>query len=249
MSKLNILGVPIDRVDMNSALSKIVDYMENRDKCIVCTPNSEIVMQAQNNKELWNFINEADLVVPDGIGLVAASRIIGKPLKERVTGIDLMERVLWYCDMNRKNVFIMGGKPGVAQKAAENISCKYPDINFCGINHGYFKGLHIGQEGHEEEMAVIDKINSASPDVLFVALGAPKQELWINKYAHMINANVIMGVGGSTDVYAGEVKRAPQIYQNLGLEWFYRLIKEPWRYKRMMALPKFVVEVLKRGES
>ena len=135
MSKLNILGVPIDRVDMNSALSKIVEHMESGDKCVVCTPNSEIVMQAQGNKELWDFISGADLVVPDGIGLVAASRIIGKPLKERVTGIDLMERVLWYCDMNKKNVFIVGGKPGVAQTAAENISCKYPDIHFCGTNH------------------------------------------------------------------------------------------------------------------
>ena len=107
----------------------------------------------------------------------------------------------------------------------------------------------MGCEGHEEEMSVIDNINSARPDVLFVAMGAPKQELWIKKYAHMLDANVIMGVGGSTDVYAGEVKRAPQIYQNLGIEWLYRLIKEPWRYKRMMALPKFVVEVIKRGEN
>ncbi len=182
-------------------------------------------------------------VIPDGIGLVIASKIIKNPLKERVTGIDLMENILNYCNENNKSIFILGGKPGVADRAVENIVKKYPNIKKSGSYHGYFKGHHIGHEGHDEEKEVINKINELKPDILFVAFGAPKQELWIQRYKDEVNTSILMGVGGSVDVYAGEVKRAPEFYQKFGLEWLYRLVKEPWRYKRMMLLPKFIVQV------
>lgn len=249
MKRLKILGVPIDKVDMDSAISRVADCLRQKKKCVVCTPNSEIVMLAQKSGELRNFIETADLVVPDGIGLVLASRIVKNPLSERVTGIDLMDRILGYCSENGKSVFIMGSRPGVAEKAAANISQKFKDISFAGTHHGYFKGYHTGCENSPEEVEVIEKINAAKPDVLFIAMGAPKQELWISKHKDRLDATIIMGVGGSADVYAGEVQRAPMAYQKLGLEWLYRLIKEPWRYKRMMALPAFVVEVIKRGEN
>ncbi|SHH48648.1 WecB/TagA/CpsF family glycosyltransferase [Tepidibacter thalassicus] len=245
MEKIYVLGVPVHKINMNEALDKSIEFLNSDEKRVIFTPNSEIVMMAKDDKHLLSVIEGADLVIPDGIGLVLASRIIKKPLEERVTGIDLMENILDYCNKAKKSIFILGGKPGVADKALKNISKKYPNIKALGSYHGYFKGYHIGCEGHDEEKSVIDLINNLKPDVLFVAFGAPRQEFWIRRYKDEINANIFMGVGGSVDVYAGEVKRAPVIYQKLGLEWFYRLIKEPWRYKRMMALPKFVIEVLK----
>lgn len=249
MEKIHVLGVPIDKVNMNEALDKAVDLLENKDKSVIYTPNSEIVMMAKDDKNLMSAIKEADLIIPDGIGLVLASKVIKKPLTERVTGIDLMENLLKYCNDKKKSIYIIGGKPGTADKAGKNISERYPNINVLGTHHGYFKGQHIGLEGHEEEIAVISKINELKPDVLFVAFGAPKQELWIKRYKDEINTKIFMGVGGSVDVYAGEVERAPEFYQKFGIEWLYRLIKEPWRYKRMMALPKFVIEVLLKGKN
>lgn len=244
MEKIDILGVPVHKVDMKEALNASSNFFNKDEKSIIVTPNSEIIMMAKDDEKFLNIIKEADLVIPDGIGLVIASKIVKNPLKERVTGIDLMENILNYCNENNKSIFIIGGKPGVADKAAQNIVKKYPNIKNWGSHHGYFKGYHIGYEGHDEEKEVINKINEIKPDILFVAFGAPKQELWIQKYKNEIDTSVLMGVGGSVDVYAGEVKRAPKIYQKLGLEWLYRLIKEPWRYRRMMLLPKFIVQVI-----
>lgn len=248
MDSMKILTVPINRVDMNEALEKAASFIETKGCNMIITPNSEIVMIARENQELMNTIEIADMVVPDGIGLVMASKIIKKPLKERVTGIDLMENILKYCNKNKKSIYLLGAKPGIATAAAENIQKKYPDLKVSGTYHGYFKGHHVGMPDHEEELKVIEEINSQKPDVLFVAFGAPKQELWMNYYKDRIDTRLMMGVGGSLDVYSGTIKRAPKIYQKLGLEWFYRLIKEPWRYKRMASLPLFVLEVLKRKE-
>jgi N-acetylglucosaminyldiphosphoundecaprenol N-acetyl-beta-D-mannosaminyltransferase len=155
---------------------------------------------------------------------------------ERVTGVDLMFRILDYCHQQGKSIFIFGGKPGVADEAGRNINRKFPNIKIVGSRDGYFKT--------EEEKGIVDQINGSGPDVLFVALGAPKQEKWIDQYKDQLNVRIAMGVGGSVDIWAGTAKRAPEIYQKLGLEWFYRLIKEPWRYKRMLVLPKFMLQVL-----
>ncbi|KXZ40510.1 N-acetylglucosaminyldiphosphoundecaprenol N-acetyl-beta-D-mannosaminyltransferase [Alkalithermobacter thermoalcaliphilus JW-YL-7 = DSM 7308] len=249
MEKIRILGIEIDKVSEKDALDRAVKFLEKGKKCVIYTPNSEIIMQCQSNKNLANALKQADLVIPDGIGLVLASRVIKKPLLERVTGIDLMESILNYANENNKSIFILGAQDGISQKCAQNILKKYPNIKVKGVHHGYFKGYHMGIENHPQEKKVIQLINSLKPDILFVAFGAPKQEIWIQRYKNEIDAKIFMGVGGSVDVYAGKVKRAPKIYQNLGLEWLYRLIKEPWRYKRMMALPKFVIEVIKRGEN
>ncbi|OPJ55246.1 WecB/TagA/CpsF family glycosyltransferase [Alkalithermobacter paradoxus] len=249
MEKINVLGVKVHRVTMSDAVNRVISFLENKQKSIVYTPNSEIIMECQTNEKLSLAMKEADLVIPDGIGIVLASKIIKKPLSERVTGIDLMEKILNYANEKGKSIFILGGRPGVAQKCGENILKRYPNIKLKGTHHGYFKGQHIGMENHSEEVQVLELINYLKPDILFVAFGAPKQELWIQRYKDELDAKLFMGVGGSVDVYAGEVKRAPKIYQNLGLEWFYRLVKEPWRYKRMMALPKFVIEVIKRGQN
>lgn len=189
------------------------------------------------------------MTVPDGIGLVIASKIIGKPLTERVTGIDLMENLLQYAHHKKYSVYLLGGKSGIAEEACGKIKEKYPGLIIAGYHHGYFKGLHTGYEGHQEELDVLTRINEAKPDILFVALGAPKQEYFIDRYMQELDAKLFMGVGGSLDVYSGKVERAPVFYQKFGLEWLYRGLKEPWRFKRMSVLPKFVIEVLRRKEK
>ncbi len=236
-NRVHILNVPVDNVSLADAQNQIAEWLEAEQHCkIVVTPNTEIIMKAQKDPELLQIIQSADLVVPDGIGLIYASRILHKALQERVTGVDLMHQVLKYCHQHGKSIYIFGGKPGVAEKASENISKSFPNIRIAGTTHGYFDV--------SEEEGILDQINENSPDVLFVALGAPKQEKWIYKYRKRLQVKVAMGVGGSIDIWAGTAKRAPKIYQDLGLEWFYRLLKEPWRYKRMMALPHFMVKVL-----
>lgn len=249
MEKVTVLGVPIDRVDGKAALQRSVQAMEEGRKFFIVTPNSEIVMQANRDEKLLDIIRQADMTVPDGIGLVIASKMIGKPLSERVTGIDLMESLLSYADRERKSIYLLGAKPGIAEKAAEKIREKYPNLIVAGHHHGYFKGLHTGSKGHEEEKKVLEDIRLAEPDMLFVALGAPKQEYFIAEYLKQLPSKLFIGVGGSLDVYSGTMQRAPEFYRKFGLEWLYRGIKEPWRFKRMSVLPLFLIQVLLRKEK
>lgn len=234
--QVKILGIPIDIITQEEAYNKLISFIEDATLKKVYTPNPEIVMLAQEDSELLKAIEEADLVLPDGIGLVIASKIKGLGLKERVTGIDTMDRLLDYCGDKKKSIYILGGKPGTAEIACKNIEKKYPGIKIAGFHHGYFQ--------KEDEDHLIAQINSTEPDLLFVCLGAPKQEKWIYQHQEKLKCRIAMGVGGSVDVYAGKVKRAPIAFQKLGLEWFYRLLKEPWRIKRMLVLPKFLVRVL-----
>lgn len=234
----SILGINFDVVNEKEALNKLIDFINEDSKLKkVYTPNPEIVMLAQDDKDLYRILEEADLVLADGIGVIIASKIKGLKLKDRVTGVDTMDKLLGYCGQNGKSIFIFGGKPGVAKVACQNIEKKYKGIKIAGYNHGYIKDKN-------EEDALIDKINDTKPDVLFVCLGAPRQEKWIDKNKDRLNCSIAMGVGGSVDVYAGVVKRAPVVFQNLGLEWFYRLVKEPWRFKRMLILPKFLIKFI-----
>lgn len=234
--QVRIMGVPVDQVTLHGAYDSFQGFIDGSDCRIIVTPNTEIVMEAQNDPSLLNVIEDADLVVPDGIGLIYASKIQGTGLTERVTGVDLMLKILEYCHQHQKQIFLLGGKPGVAAKASENIVKKFSNIKIAGVRDGYFNP--------EDVPDILEEINNSRADILFVALGAPKQEKWMHQYRNALKVKVAMGVGGSVDIWAGTVKRAPEIYQKLGLEWFYRLMKEPWRYKRMMALPKFMIKVL-----
>jgi N-acetylglucosaminyldiphosphoundecaprenol N-acetyl-beta-D-mannosaminyltransferase len=236
VKSIKILGVKIHQVTNETAYNRFLTLMEEPKLSMICTPNTEIVMEAQQDAELKEVLQDADLVIPDGIGLVYASKIHQLGLTERVTGIDTMERILKYANNNKKSIFLFGGKPGVADKAAEKMKELYPNIQIKGIRDGYFK--------KEEEDKIIDHINEVKPDLLFVALGAPKQEKWIYQNRKILNVKVAMGVGGALDVWAGVSKRAPKIFQQLHLEWFYRLLKEPTRIGRMMSLPKFMIKVL-----
>ncbi|SFI07549.1 N-acetylmannosaminyltransferase [Tindallia magadiensis] len=238
MKSVIIMGVPVSAVD-HSQIPLIIDDFMNECQCnLIMTPNPEMVMEAQRNEGLMKALNASDLVLADGIGLVIASKIKRKGIKERVTGIDTMDQILSYCHLHEKKIFLLGGKPGTCEQAALNINQKYANIKIVGTHHGYF------ENSETEEM--IKMINLSGADALFAGLGFPKQEIWISENQHRLNCKLAMGVGGSLDVYAGNVKRAPLIFQKIGLEWFYRLIKEPWRVKRMAVLPQFLWEVLWR---
>lgn len=235
-STVKIFGVRFDNVTMDEANKKFISFMGNEKLKTIYTPNPEIVMMAQEDNEFKTVLNEGDLVIPDGIGIILASKVHHLGLTDRVPGIELLELMFEYCNRAGKSIFLFGGKPGVADMAAENIKATYPNLTIVGTRDGYF------DQG--KELKILDEINEKKPDILIVALGAAKQEKWIHRYKKTINASVAMGVGGALDVWAGTVRRAPVIFQKLGLEWFYRLIKQPTRFKRMLTLPKFMLKVL-----
>ncbi len=166
-----------------------------------------------------------------------------------MAGYDLSVNMLKIADEQGLKLFVVGGKPGVAETAMRNIQEKYPGVKIAGSMHGYFKGAHLGMDGHEEELEVIEKINKAEPHILFVGFGAKKQEQWIEYNRDKINAGIIIGNGGTLDVLAGNVNRAPDIFIKLGLEWFYRLMKEPKRITRQVLLPIFMLNVLFGGRD
>lgn len=240
MDKVNILGVNVDMVNVSEAADIILGFLEKDGAHSVFTPNSEIIMAAYRDSGFCDILNRSDLLTADGIGVVYASRILKKPITERAAGYDTACRVLEKIDGDKHKLFLFGGKPGVAEKACENIKKLYPNVNICGMQNGYFKP--------EDEEEILAKINDSGADLLFVCLGAPKQEKWIDKYKSRLKVKAAMGIGGSLDVFAGTAERAPEFFCNHGLEWLYRLYKEPQRIGRMMDLPKFALTVLFKGK-
>ena len=242
VKKLEILGIPVDMVDMAQAAGKLEELMRSEGCSLIVTPNSEIVVNAGKDPELMEIIRSADLVIPDGIGLVYASRLLGSPLTERVTGIDFLNWALDLLEREGKSIYLLGSRPGsdgslsVAEAAAAKMKEAFPGLKIAGTHHGYFSD--------EEEPEIVDAINNSGADFLCVALGSPKQEKFIARHRDDLCVKAAIGVGGSLDVWAGTVKRAPEFYRNHGLEWLYRLAQQPSRYKRMAALPKFMIRVL-----
>ncbi|HHX60400.1 MAG TPA: WecB/TagA/CpsF family glycosyltransferase [Epulopiscium sp.] len=235
--KVLIMNVPINKVTMEEASDKVVGYLLGKGQHTVFTPNPEIIMEAQEDAELMRILKQADLVVADGIGVVIASRILKvKRLPERVGGFDLMQHVLGKIKDKDVKIYFLGSKPGVAEAAAQNMREKYPGIKIVGARDGYFT--------KEDELGIIKEIKELEVDLLMAGLGAPRQEIWIDEHIKELGIKVGVGVGGSLDVMAGTVKRAPEIYQKLGLEWFYRLITNPKRAKRMINLPIFGFKVI-----
>ncbi|MGN1116435.1 MAG: WecB/TagA/CpsF family glycosyltransferase [Candidatus Ornithomonoglobus sp.] len=240
--KVNILGVYVDMVSIKQAADRIMEFFEEDKLHKVYTPNSEILMVAYKEPEFAKLLNDAELLTADGIGVVYASKILRRPISERAAGYDIACDVLDRIKDTDHSVFLFGGKPGVAELAKEKLEEKYQGIKIAGMRNGYFKP--------EEEPEIVREINESGADLLFVCLGAPKQEQWLARNAESLKGvRVAMGIGGSLDVFAGTVLRAPEWYCDHGLEWFYRLKKEPWRAKRMLALPKFAMTVLLHGRS
>lgn len=234
--KIDVMGVRFDNVTMTEALDKARQMLQSEGADYVVTPNSEIVYEAMASKELEDLLNSASLVLPDGAGVVLGAKILGTPLKEKVAGVEFADGVLGLLAETGGSVYLLGSKPGVAELAAEKMLQKHPGLRVAGMADGYFK----------DETAVVAKINEVKPDVLFVCLGAPKQERFMVNHRAELQVKLMAGLGGSLDSFAGTVKRAPRWMIKLSLEWFYRLLKEPWRFKRMLRLPKFLWAVVLR---
>ena len=210
------MAVAFDNVTMDEAVAQAVENLQSKRRCMVVTPNAEIAQSCVTDDRLREIVRKAGLVLPDGIGVIYASRILKKPLKQRV--------------------------PGVAEEAAHRLQVKYPGLKVAGTKDGYFQ--------REEE--AVEAVQQAKPDVLFVCLGSPKQEYFMADHFDQLGATLMVGLGGSLDVYAGKVERAPALFRKLGLEWFYRLLRQPSRLGRMMKLPQYLWQSIRwrmKGEK
>lgn len=234
-----VLDLPVDPMTMPQALERVAGAIANRTPLQIVTLNAEMSMQAQADPALAEVIKKCGLAVPDGSGVIWALKRQGVSTP-KVAGVDLLRGMAEQASKAAHKLFLLGAKPGVAQEAADALQAQYPGLQVVGVRDGYFKA--------EDEPALFDEIRQANPDILLVALGVPRQELWIAQHQAALGVPVAMGVGGSFDVFAGRVQRAPTIFQQLHLEWLFRLIQEPWRFQRMQStLPRFVAEVMKRG--
>lgn len=239
---MRILGIRVDNVDMATSLAQIgrlIDDYQNKktnQTAQVITLNAEGVYLAAADAEFAAIIEDADLVTPDGRGVLWAANKLGQPLAERVTGIDLLEQSVALAAQKGWRVYLLGSVEGVADEAAAQLHKRYPGLQIVGTHNGYFRG-------HDDD--VIADINVRRPDLLFVALGMPMQEKWLARFRRHLHVAVAVGVGGSFDVVAGHIKRAPHIWQKMGLEWLWRLLKEPQRIGRAMVLPRFMIKILK----
>lgn len=234
MGKEKYLDVYVSTLNYDEILADIEKRMVAGEKSTIVAVNPEKLIAASKDENVKQLINSATYQIPDGIGVVLASKLKGGRITSRVTGIDMMERLIELSAKKGYRVFLFGAKEEVVKKAKENLEAKYPGLQIVGYSNGYVNDYD----------SLIQKINESNADILFVALGSPRQELWIKTYMNDLNVKVLQGVGGSFDVFAGHVKRAPKLFRNLGLEWFYRLVTDPKRFKRQLALPKFLWKVL-----
>lgn len=230
--RTDILGVGFDDLTMEEAVAKGAALVEAEGFHYAVTPNPEFLLTAKKDEPFRQVLHKADLVLADGIGVVYSAKILGRPLKGKVPGIDFAQRLLVWMAKHGKRLFLLGAKPGVAELAAANLKAAYPGLIVCGTHDGYFK----------EDAPVVEAIRQSAADVVFVCLGAPKQELWMAQHGPETGARLMIGLGGALDVFAGVVERAPEVYQKLGLEWLHRLIKEPQRFGRMVKLPLVLVD-------
>lgn len=229
--KTGVMGIAFDNVTMDEALARARALLRGEKAAYVVTPNAEIAYEALHDASLRALLNGADLILPDGAGVVLASRILKTPLKQKVAGIDFAAGLLQELSKTGGRLYLLGSKPGMAERAAETMQEQNPGLVVCGTADGYF----------QDEAAVVAAINAARPDVLFVCLGAPKQEIFMQAHQHELQLTLMVGLGGTLDAFAGAVKRAPGWMIRLNLEWLYRLIKEPKRFKRMLRLPKYIL--------
>lgn len=235
---ITILGVPID----NLTLDEVGDVTENLIKesnktCkMVFAPNVEFIMMAQKDEEFFHLLKESSLSTPDSIGVIIGAKLQGKAFKERIPGQSYFRKVIELSNEKGYSIYLLGGEPGIPEKTKENLEKLFPNVNIVGVHHGYFD--------KNVEKEVIEEINTLKPNVLFVALGAPRQEKWIKEHKHELKVDIAAGQGGTYDYEAGKIKRAPLWIQKIGMEWFWRLCKEPSRIKRQMVLPVYLLKVL-----
>ncbi len=236
-----IYGIPFSKMNMEETVDYLTKAIEERRPTHIITANPIMVMAAVEDPKYGAMMRRADLIVPDGAGVVWAANYVGHPVAERVTGFELLHRLFERGESRRWKAYLLGTSQEIIEAAAEKLQLQYPQVRIVGVRNGFF--------GPEQDEEVVEAIRQAAPDLLFVARGAETQEPWIAKYKQRLGVPLIMGVGGTFDIVSGKLKRAPVIFQKLRLEWFYRLLQEPKRYKRMLVLPKFVVKVLRDKEN
>ncbi len=225
----------MDKVTKAQALEKFRQLLDGSRCELIVTPNAEIVEKASKTPQLRRIINEeAALVTPDGVGLIYASKLKGDPIEEKVAGIDFARSAIEICAQLGRSVYLLGSKPGVAEAAAANLEKEIPGLKIAGFRDGYFK--------EEEEASIVRQINESGADFLCVALGSPKQEYFVIRHRDMLKVKAAAGLGGSLDIWSGQLNRAPAFYIDHGLEWLYRMIQEPKRLKRLPALPVFLIK-------
>ena len=232
--RIDVLGVSFDNVTPDEAVQRALAMLEENRPHLAVTPNPEMIQRAEKDPEFSKVLADADLVLPDGIGVIYAAKILGRPLKGRVPGVDFASALMGKIAGTDKRLFLLGAKPGVAEEAAKRLTARYPGLNICGTHDGYF----------QDDAPVVEAIRASKADVVFVCLGFPRQEKWIAAHGAEAGAKLYIGLGGSLDVFAGKVDRAPEKMQKLGLEWLYRLYKEPSRIGRMAKLPRILVQAL-----
>ncbi|WP_280516897.1 WecB/TagA/CpsF family glycosyltransferase [Lederbergia sp. NSJ-179] len=234
MEKVDILGVEFDYVTQQEILNILHQKIERNKKAFVVTANPEIVMHANKDPQYMNTLHFANHIIADGIGIIIGSKIIRQPLPERVAGFDLMVELLNIANQEGLRVFFLGAKEQTLEQMIPKIKREYPKLVIAGYHHGFFKG---------HEHTIVQMVKEAKADLVFVALGFPKQEEWIQKNIDSFEKGIFMGIGGSFDILAGTAKRAPVFWRKLNIEWLHRLIQQPSRWRRMLALPIFVKKI------
>lgn len=231
--KTEMLGYSIFNGNKEDLLNEIDKY----EKVNIISGNPEVLYNGLNNKELFkNFTDKCSIIIPDGVGVVLASKIIKSPVKEKIAGIEVMDSILKKCNENGKAVYLLGTMEDVLKECERKLLIKYKNLNIVGKHNGFFD-----MDSCED---ILEDIKKSNPYALFIAMGCPRQEKFITKYMDKLPCKIYMGVGGSFDVFAGKVKRAPKWMINFNLEWLYRVIKEPYRTNRLAAIPKFLLKVL-----
>lgn len=231
-----LMGFSFVHSTMDELVKEIDLRIKVEKRTFIVTANPEIVMHALSDQQYGNIVKQADYITPDGIGVIIGSKIVKRPLKERLPGFDLMGRLLDISNKKSYRVYLLGATEEVISAAKENMEKKYSNINIVGYHNGYFDW---------KDESLLQEMKEAHPDIVFVGLGFPRQEKWIIENMNKFDKGIFIGLGGSFDVWAGKVKRAPKIWQKLNLEWLYRLLKQPSRWRRMLVLPLFLLKVLK----
>ncbi len=235
---ISILGVPIDAVTRDEAgiITENLIKESNKSCKMIFAPNVEFIMYAQKDKEFFDILKQSSLSTPDSIGVIIGAKLQKKSFPERIPGQSYFRKIIELSNEKGYSIYLLGGKPGIPEKAKENLEKIFPNVNIVGVHHGYFN--------ENEEKEVIEEINKLQPNVLFVALGAPRQEKWIYNHRNELKVDVATGQGGTYDYEAGKIKRAPVWVQKIGMEWFWRLCREPKRIKRQLVLPVYLVKIL-----
>ncbi|MED3993303.1 WecB/TagA/CpsF family glycosyltransferase [Peribacillus frigoritolerans] len=232
---VEVLTIPFIDSNMDEFMNGMIyPRLMNQEKTFVVTANPEIVEYANEHQDYKDIIISADYITPDGVGIIMASKWLNQPLQERITGFDLMNELFRVADEKALKVYLLGAEESVIEAAALKVKELYPGLKLVGYNHGY---IDIKDDTLPKSIAELE------PDIILTALGFPRQEKWVSRHYALFNKGLFMGVGGSFDVLAGKVNRAPVFWQKMRLEWLYRLIQQPSRWKRMLALPRFVLKV------